>query len=751
VKAGVLAVVALLAVTGIARADDDGALAMAVTRELAETIGPRPTGSPAAALGRKAVTARLAAAGLEPREHRFTSVLTPEVSLFGATFVEREEALYLEGTGANVYAVLPGRSPQVVLLSAHLDSDGPDVPGACDDAASVGVLIEVAAREAARARREGPPARTRVFVVVDGEERGLLGSRAFARDRVAGDVKLAISLDCLGTGALALNGMGPLVDRGIAAAALGAARSTGVSLSVPLPHILFSRAAPGAERSDHRSFTERGVPAFHLLSRGALGFDARYHTPGDSFEHVEAKPMGETVRFLGSFLERVDAALDSLPGDASFLPVSLDPTGLTGTPVLVLPGGMARVLGLLCAGLALVALPALARRGRGARGALAALVLIAIGGALVGAAFVAPFALGARLSGVPAAWHAPFTAYVLAGTACAAAVAALLAATVGRWTGGLLVAAGAAIVIDVALGLVFAALGVAEIGLIPWGCALALAAAALVERPLVRRILGLLSFPLLGLLARPALYREGVLTGTLPETGWGYAVVAAALGVALAPQALGFLRATGLASVLGARPRCLALALTLAACALTARAVTRAPFTREVPGNLQLTHWIHTDGLAPARLHGPLGVLATKITLLQEGKPLRETIDVDRVARVATSFEEQGGARLVHVSARTASPDRPIDRAYVSIRSRGQARLELDTGSVDLSPGEAFGIQVFGIGPAGARLTWRVVGADPALDVEVHAYMVRAYVTADVPDTFTVRHYTAVVSRESSP
>jgi len=93
-------------------------------------------------------------------------------------------------TGANVIAVMPGSDPKLrseyVVMSAHLDGYGVGAPqkgdaiynGALDNASGVASLIEIAkALKAGRVK----PKRSILFVIVCGEEKGLLGSRYFAR------------------------------------------------------------------------------------------------------------------------------------------------------------------------------------------------------------------------------------------------------------------------------------------------------------------------------------------------------------------------------------------------------------------------------------------------------------------------------------------------------------------------------------------------------------------------------------------
>jgi hypothetical protein len=81
-------------------------------------------------------------------------------------------------TVENIVARLPGTAnTQPVMLAAHYDSATLG-PGASDDGHGVAVLLETL-----RALRAGPPLRDDViFLVTDGEERGLLGASLFMRE-----------------------------------------------------------------------------------------------------------------------------------------------------------------------------------------------------------------------------------------------------------------------------------------------------------------------------------------------------------------------------------------------------------------------------------------------------------------------------------------------------------------------------------------------------------------------------------------
>jgi hypothetical protein len=227
-----------------------------------------------------------------------------------------------EGAGVNLFVDV-GAGPRTLLLAAHHDAV-PGSPGANDNAASVGILLALRARLAA-----DPPRRLRVRLAFFGdEERGMLGSRVYARAAALGDLVGVVSLELCGIGdsfALwdvtpALAGT-PLV-RGFLAAAetLGYRRDEGYHLAEPVPFF----------GSDHRPLADRGVPGVGLTAlptaaaealrafiyggvRGVLVPPARrpppfttYHTAHDAPDSLEPEALART----GAVLEALCRVLD---------------------------------------------------------------------------------------------------------------------------------------------------------------------------------------------------------------------------------------------------------------------------------------------------------------------------------------------------------------------------------------------------------------------------------------------------------
>jgi len=198
----------------------------------------------------------------------------------------------------NVVGVLPGSDPklkaQYVVVSAHLDHLGIGEPiqgdkiyhGAMDNASGVASMIETA--KALHAKRHRLR-RSIVFVAVAGEEKGLLGSKAYAEHPTV--PKAAVVADINMDEFLPLFPLKHLLVLGEGESTLGdqarevAAKQGYDTLADPAPdRNIFVR-------SDQYSFIKTGVPSVALKVQGLPGSPEeklekdwntfRYHSPQD--------------------------------------------------------------------------------------------------------------------------------------------------------------------------------------------------------------------------------------------------------------------------------------------------------------------------------------------------------------------------------------------------------------------------------------------------------------------------------------
>ena len=215
----------------------------------------------------KAAGLDLTALRVAARSASFRPVaLKPSFSAEARVAVERVES-------ANVIATLPGatRPDETVMFGAHWDAYGdgpPDAtgrtlrPGANDDALGVAGVLELARLFKAGKR----PARTLVFALWTGEERGLLGSEYYAThplfplDKTAANLTLDILQTTGPAKDVVLVGAGQSsLDSLLTAAAATQGRSI-------TPETFSERGL--FYRADHFSVVRRGVPSLLLMALG---------------------------------------------------------------------------------------------------------------------------------------------------------------------------------------------------------------------------------------------------------------------------------------------------------------------------------------------------------------------------------------------------------------------------------------------------------------------------------------------------
>ena len=255
--------------------------ALLLLREIA--AAPRPIGSDGAARARGTIVARLDELHLAPHVQTASAVSA--------------QSGRVAGTVRNVVARLPGRDPsRAVLLVAHYDSV-PVAAGAADDGGGVVTLLETA-----RALASGPrPRNDVIFLFTDGEERGLLGARAFLReDPWAYGVGVVLNFDSPGSSSPVLMyetspGNGLLVRELVAGAPHPYTSSLMYEVSRRLPI-----------ESDFRPFVAAGVPG---MSFGALDGPAYDHTAYDSLASLHAGSLqheGDTALALARHFGDLD-------------------------------------------------------------------------------------------------------------------------------------------------------------------------------------------------------------------------------------------------------------------------------------------------------------------------------------------------------------------------------------------------------------------------------------------------------------
>jgi len=223
----------------------------------------------------------------------------------------------------NLAAILPGSDPKLkdeyVVLSAHLDHVGVGRPingdsiynGAMDDASGVATLLDIVERlHAGKTKLR----RSVLFVVVTGEEKGLLGSRYFAAhptvkpDAMVADLNVDMFLPLFPLRILTVYG---LAESDLGREVRAVAEPMGIQIQAdqePQRNIFI--------RSDQYSFIRQGVPSLMFK----VGFEKgtpeeatakkwlqeRYHAPSDDIHQpVDLKAAADFDTVVMALAEAV--------------------------------------------------------------------------------------------------------------------------------------------------------------------------------------------------------------------------------------------------------------------------------------------------------------------------------------------------------------------------------------------------------------------------------------------------------------
>ncbi|MEX0982244.1 MAG: M28 family peptidase [Bacteroidales bacterium] len=210
-------------------------------------------------------------------------------------------------TGYNIAAIIPGSDPvlkdEYIILGAHYDHlgwelrDGDTVVynGADDNASGVAAIIE-----AGRILAERPDllGRSVILVAFDGEESGLIGSKAFVSELITGEgavidsasVAAMFSLDMVGMyeahEGVDLLGMEMLTDH----------KQLIADATTYMPVDIVKMNGSLANRTDTAPFGKIGVPAVHVYT----GTESPYHKPEDESDLLDYAGMALIVNFMAS-------------------------------------------------------------------------------------------------------------------------------------------------------------------------------------------------------------------------------------------------------------------------------------------------------------------------------------------------------------------------------------------------------------------------------------------------------------------
>ncbi len=220
----------------------------------------------------------------------------------------------------NVLGIVEGRDPamkrEIVVIGAHLDHEGTDAQGrifnGADDNASGTAAVLAAATAFARAASQGErPARSVLFALWNGEEKGSLGAEAFvASPQPDRRIVANLNLDMVGrheeipdpanwryaglpkvdpaTSVNTLHVLGYSYSPDLAAQLRDANDGVGLALLEDYDN----GAQDLLKRSDNWPFVSHGIPALFLTT----GLHPEYHTPEDDTARIDFGKLARVAR-----------------------------------------------------------------------------------------------------------------------------------------------------------------------------------------------------------------------------------------------------------------------------------------------------------------------------------------------------------------------------------------------------------------------------------------------------------------------
>jgi Zn-dependent M28 family amino/carboxypeptidase len=293
---------AILAVSAPAFADPgDKALGDVQTLSADEMQGRAP-GTPGSALARAHILKRFAEIGLEPIGAGFEQPFT----------YDKRDGTKVEAT--NLVARIPGtgKTGKAMVVSAHYDHlgvrDGVVFNGADDNASGVAGLLAVA--EAFKAH---PPKHDVILAVVDAEEGGLRGAKAFVANPPVplSSIVLDVNFDMLSK-----NAKNELYASG--AAAFPVLKPILVKLAAKVPATLklgHDTDADGkqnnwTDQSDHYAFAEKGVPWLYF----GVEDHPEYHKSTDDFATIPQDFFKRSIATVIQASLALEDDLDAIAG-----------------------------------------------------------------------------------------------------------------------------------------------------------------------------------------------------------------------------------------------------------------------------------------------------------------------------------------------------------------------------------------------------------------------------------------------------
>ncbi len=251
-------------------------------KHLSETIGPRPMGSEKERLALDWVIQKFMSFGAD--------------SAYIMRFTKTKSVNTNSGIAIGLFR---GATDSTIVIGGHIDSAGPEIPGANDNASGTATMLELARIWSTRDRHY-----TMLFVTFGGEEQGLCGSKYFVKHYPdTNSIALMFSLDMTGAGdeIIAMIETDSIqTPRWLVEDAFQADAALGIDRLVYPTHFANLNSAPGdGPGSDHEPFIDRKIPAIDFTT----GINSSpIHSPQDKINFIDRTMLDKNGRLVDHLL-----------------------------------------------------------------------------------------------------------------------------------------------------------------------------------------------------------------------------------------------------------------------------------------------------------------------------------------------------------------------------------------------------------------------------------------------------------------
>jgi carboxypeptidase Q len=227
-----------------------------------------------------------------------------------------------DGLEHNIIAEIPGTdlNDEVVMFGAHFDS-WQSGTGATDNAAGSAVMLETARILMETIKESGiKPRRTLRIALWTGEEQGLLGSRAYAKEFVGhydddGNLQKAADYDKISAYYNLDNGTGKI--RGVYQQGNEEVGQIFRAWLAPFKEMgATTLTLQNTGGTDHLSFDGVGVPGFQFIQDNMAYWSRTHHSNMDNYDHLVADDLKQAATITAAFVWHTSQRDAKLPRKA---------------------------------------------------------------------------------------------------------------------------------------------------------------------------------------------------------------------------------------------------------------------------------------------------------------------------------------------------------------------------------------------------------------------------------------------------